>query len=171
MKHVQNSHRYFGLSLNWHYSWCIFYDTFSTGIGFIVAAGTLNSPAAIVFMQELLKLMGLLAWPITMIIIYLLSQKQVHDILEALAARVKDPNSNIKAGLSGFELTRPEYPMNKSPSDARQKLINKHESDIEFPGRLAGWLAEVNPGLTPTALLDGAGHEELCKRAVEYFSL
>lgn len=122
-------------------------------------------------LKQMVGLAGHLAWPVTTIILLLLTRRQITQVAAAIVKRIEDPKSPFKIGPSGVEVGASIHQVGSDLSDDTQKLNARHKSDATFSEKLADWLEKESPGLPPTSLLDGTEYEELRKKAVQYFQL
>jgi Calcineurin-like phosphoesterase len=128
----------------WYYSST---HTFNT-----TAPGATLEGKAMKILEQIVALVGHLAWPIVAILILLVLRKQLRDIFHSVASRVSDPSSqlsvgdwltiknsvaansgNIEALQLGFQVVRagvlkpsPEAPVSSSPQDELWKLADEY---------------------------------------------
>ncbi|MDO9460544.1 MAG: hypothetical protein Q7N95_10570 [Alphaproteobacteria bacterium] len=140
---------------------------FSTGIDLVIDVGGLNGPAALVFMQEFIKLIGLLAWPVTVIILLTLTRPQISALLTTFIERVQNPHSDLTIGPSGLSISS----IKVTDTTTKRKISAKLNSQAEFVAPLNTWLEKEKPGLALTDFITGTEYEDLRARAVDEFGL
>jgi hypothetical protein len=112
--------------------------------------------------EQIIVLVGHLAWPVTTIILLLLIRRPISTVSAALAERIRDPQSSLSASYGDAKIGI----VGGASLNESGRLYDKLKSDPELEKRLIEWLKRENPDLTPTDLLFSADNEELLKKAV-----
>jgi hypothetical protein len=73
--------------------------------------------------QELVKLFGYLAWPMSILIIVCLIRKQIKSLLDNISIKIRDPSSDVTLGKDGLEI--------KSRTNAALGIIESLRSEVD----------------------------------------
>lgn len=117
--------------------------------------------------NNLVNLIGHLAWPVTLLIALLLIRRHINAILKALSKRIENPDSALELGPSGLSLSATK----QGKTATARKIDDAIRSDPALEGRLIDWLKNKEPGLTPTGFIYNSKHEDLREQAVVEFNL
>lgn len=80
-------------------------------------------------MEELVKLVGHLAWPLTTLFIVYNARKEIYSMIDSIAKRIKQESTDVEIGKEGIKL--------KSAIAATQAKIDAQDIDLEQVKSLA----------------------------------
>jgi hypothetical protein len=107
--------------------------------------------------QELVNLIGNIAWPITVVVLLIVLRRNVREILEAIRTRIADPGTPVRISRDGFEL------------NARVDVL---EGNLEVQKIRANAIALAASGGGSSDVLHGkAGSERMHELRSEYLAI
>lgn len=119
--------------------------------------------------NNLVNLIGHLAWPVTLLIMLLLIRRHISAILKALSERIKNPGSDIKIGPDGLFVGAPRV-AKSGKTTSGDKIDRAIKADPALRAKLDAWMKTNSPELDVTQLIYSSD-DELQKLAIDYFQL
>lgn len=121
--------------------------------------------------QQIVVLIGHLAWPITVVILIYSFHSHIAKFLTVLTERAKDPKSAVSVGRDGVTITRQQAETDGQEIEIIRLSYAININENGFEQKLTDWVKKQDKDLSVVQFLVQKKYTELRKKAVVHFNL